>query len=365
MTPNHHTVSAGPYTARLWKATDGRWKWHTYEAGKRILCSAADFTDAKRRAAEHLRALRDGRTALLDADAVTVSEFIAWRDARIKSPLVADAAKQYLKHLESRGVKETRIIKPDLEKFAAAHPRKMAEISAQDVSGYLGGLPVGPRRKNNVRSHLVALWRWARMQGLVPDTTTTTPERTHPAKLDKHEVEILAPDQFRELLDKAPPEWRLALAIGGLAGLRTEEIAGLRWEDLQNEQGRILVRAEICKTGRRRFVPILPSLAAWVAVSKPQPGNMVAPRIGLDALVKRLKRRGGGWVRNGLRHSFGSYRAAVVKSAGQVALEMGNSEAIVRRHYLEVQPIEIAKQWFLTAPPTGSTVVRSSRKKPI
>jgi len=345
----HETVKVGGFTITLWCGADGRWKWHAYEGGRRVLYTAKDLPVARAKAKAQLVAMREGKTSFLDADPATISEFVAWRDARTKSPPVADAAVQYLAHLAGRGVQETRIIKPDLEKFAAVHTGRMADITAQDVSDYLAALPVGPRRKNNVRSHLVSLWRWARLHGLVPDKTTA-PERTHPAKLDKHEVEILTPEQFRVLLDAAPRDWQLALAIGGLAGLRTEEIAGLRWEDMQADQQRILVRAEICKTGRRRFVPILPALAAWIAQAKPQPGRMVAPRIGLDALVKRLKRQGVGWVRNGLRHSFGSYRAAVLKSAGQVALEMGNSEAIVRRHYLEVQPAEAAEKWFATAP---------------
>ena len=89
---------------------------------------------------------------------------------------------------------------------------------------------------------------------------------------------------------------------------------------------------------------------------------MIAPRIEIQSLVKWLRRRNVGWVRNGLRHSYGSYRAAVLKSAGQVALEMGNSEAIVRRHYLEVQPVEVAEKWFATAPAAGSIKVRSPRK---
>jgi hypothetical protein len=40
------------------------------------------------------------------------------------------------------------------------------------------------------------------------------------------------------------------------------------------------------------------------------------------------------YKRNALRHSFGAYRMEMVKNAGQVALEMGNSAAIVMKHYL-------------------------------
>jgi hypothetical protein len=41
-----------------------------------------------------------------------------------------------------------------------------------------------------------------------------------------------------------------------------------------------------------------------------------------------------------------SYRIAIVKSADQVALEAGNSPAIIFRHYRELTTEETAKEWF-------------------
>lgn len=341
-------VRLGALKTHVWQGRNGRWHWHTYHDGKRVLRSAQDQSTAVERARADLRALRDGRAALLAADAATVSEFVSWRAQRASSPSLADAVAGYLAHREARGL-DSRIICSDLAKFRDSLNGRLIDVTPAHVEKYLAQLQVGPRRTNNVRAALVSLFRWARMQGHLPDTTTA-PERTHARQLSAAPVEILTPAQFCDILDAAPKEWRLGLAVAGLAGLRTEEVAGLRWEDIQQDQTRIVVRAEICKTRRRRFVPILPALAAWIETSKPCEADMVAPRIGLDALVKRLKRRGIGWVRNGLRHSFGSYRAAVLQSAGQVALEMGNSEAVVRRHYLEVQPLEVAEKWFDTRP---------------
>ena len=42
------------------------------------------------------------------------------------------------------------------------------------------------------------------------------------------------------------------------------------------------------------------------------------------------------WKQNALRHSFISYRMAMVKDANQVALEAGNSPDIIFRNYLEL-----------------------------
>ena len=342
---NSDTVKAGNLTARLWLASDGRWKWHAYEGGKRALYSAKSIHKARQRAKEQLLAMRDGKTALADLSPSELSEFVAWRAARVESPLVADAVTKYLAHLASRRVQETRIIKSDLDKFAEANRRKMSEVTVDHCAAYLGALGVGPRRYNNVRSSLVSFFRWARTTGLVPDGMTA-PERTHTKVLDNKPVAIYTPQQFRDLLAIAPKEWRLGLAIGGLAGLRTEEISGLRWEDIKLGRKLIEVRAEICKTGKRRLVPIVPALAAIIRKSEPCAYKMVTPRERPDNVAKRIRRAGGLWVKNGLRHSFGSYRTAAVKSVGQVALEMGNSEAMVRKHYLEIVDAKAARDWF-------------------
>ena len=52
------------------------------------------------------------------------------------------------------------------------------------------------------------------------------------------------------------------------------------------------------------------------------------------------------WANNVLRHSFISYRIATVKSAEQVALEAGNSPAIIFKHYRELATEAQADEWF-------------------
>lgn len=340
------TVKVGGFSVHIWQAADGRWKWHTRKAGKRVLCTAKDIHKARAKAKAQLVALRDGKEVLADLSPSLLSEFNAWRAARIESPKVADCATKYLAHLAERKV-DTRIIKSDLEKFAAKHRKRMSDVTPDDVRVYLSGLGVGARRHNNVRATLVSLFRWAKLQGMVPDATTA-PERTHAMTLEDKAVAVYTPTQFRDLLSVLPEKWRLAIAIGGLAGLRTEEIQGLRWEDIKLGRKLIEVRPEICKTRRRRLVPIVPALAGWIRNSQPNPGGMVSPQDRIDNAAKAARRKGAVWVKNGLRHSFGSYRCAMVKSAGQVALEMGNSEAIVRRHYLESQERKAAAKWFAT-----------------
>jgi hypothetical protein len=59
------------------------------------------------------------------------------------------------------------------------------------------------------------------------------------------------------------------------------------------------------------------------------------------------------WPRNALRHSYISYRLAIVKDAAKVALEAGNSPDIIFKHYRELVTEQDAKAWFAINPPEG------------
>ena len=54
-----------------------------------------------------------------------------------------------------------------------------------------------------------------------------------------------------------------------------------------------------------------------------------------ETLAAFAKAKGYGWPFDVMRHSFISYAVALTQQIGQVALWAGNSEAVIKRHYLE------------------------------
>jgi integrase len=304
------------------------------------------LTKARSKAREQLALLRDGRSQIGNLDPALLSEFLAWQGQRAESPATAEAARNYVCHLTERGV-ETRTIAADIGHLAEKHPGPLADVTAAQVKAHLDSLGVGPRRRNNVRAALVSFFVWARKQSFLPDSMTA-PQRTHALPVPKKRPAIYTPAEFRALLAAVAPEWRLPLAICGLAGLRTCEAEKLLWREVKLGKKLIEVLPENAKnTGRRRLVPIHPALATWLRKADFAPEDRVCPQgLRIDNLAKRVKRSGDKWVKNGLRHSYGSYRCAVVKSAAQVALEMGNSEGIVRSNYLDYTERKAATKWF-------------------
>jgi hypothetical protein len=78
---------------------------------------------------------------------------------------------------------------------------------------------------------------------------------------------------------------------------------------------------------------------------------MLVPYEGHQVFIERIIRQKKiQWIKNGLRHAFGSYRCAILKDVAAVAYEMGNSPAMVMRHYHEAQELATALEWFGISP---------------
>ena len=100
------------------------------------------------------------------------------------------------------------------------------------------------------------------------------------------------------------------------------------------------------------MVPITDNLAAWLQPLQ-RKGKVIAAKQHHRDLAALTAALGIEWPRNVLRHSFISYRIAVVKSADQVALEAGNSPGIIFKNYRELTTEDQADKWFSILPKEG------------
>jgi hypothetical protein len=86
------------------------------------------------------------------------------------------------------------------------------------------------------------------------------------------------------------------------------------------------------------------NLAAWLAIA---PGPIIPPNF--DRLAK-LTRKHFNLSHDEARHSFISYHVALHRSIGDAALQAGNSEAIVKRHYLNTHTQDEGSAFFRVTP---------------
>jgi len=193
-------------------------------------------------------------------------------------------------------------------------------------------------------------------------------EFTERPKLIDKAPEIFAPDELRALLETAQrtePSVLPMLVIGAFAGLRDSEIQQLDWSEVRLDRGLIEVKAAKAKSARRRFVAIQPNLAAWLrpyadSIGAVVPGADGKRRDAARGTLLRLRKTAGltKWPKNGLRHSFCSYRLAATNNAALVASELGHSTSqLVYQHYRELVTPEQAESYWKIQPQTEAVNV--------
>lgn len=239
-----------------------------------------------------------------------------------------------------------------LKRFAARFPGLLHEVTASEMEGWIKGLNLGKRARNNERETLVAFSRWAQNRKYLPIGAPV--EASQIKKLDApttiaiFSVATVAKLMFALLDEK--PELVPYAALGFFAGVRPAELTRLRFEEaLRWNFGDIEVRADQAKTGFRRLTKMQANLAEWLEPYRESVG-LIAPAIAYKKLSAFAKSKGIQWSSDVMRHSFISYAVAAAQQIGQVALWAGNSEAIIKRHYLERVTEEEGKAFFAIQP---------------
>lgn len=228
----------------------------------------------------------------------------------------------------------------------------------------MNGLSVSGRTRNNYRNAVLQLFRYARGKRYLPRNEPTVVEDVASATTSEGAIEIYTPTELSLLLTNATERLLPFFAIGAFAGLRSQEIMRLDWQDIRFEQNFIEVAAAKAKTASRRLVPLLPVLSAWLLPLRKRSGHVVGytrndvlsearqrfckSGIKVDGTVVPFR-----WKPNALRHSYASYRLAEIKDAARVALEMGNSPAVLFRNYRELVTEAQATEWFALFPQRG------------
>jgi site-specific recombinase XerD len=145
-------------------------------------------------------------------------------------------------------------------------------------------------------------------------------------------------------------------ALALFSGLRTGPAGELQKIALHKDRSRLIdlehgvihVRPEISKTHDYRQVIIRENLRAWLTAFG---GEILPKNFRADLRHVRGKFKLGQDI---LRHTFFSMHVAAFKSVGEAALEGGNTEAIIKKHYLNLASYTEGAQFWEIMPPAGS-----------
>jgi integrase len=267
---------------------------------------------------------------------------------------VADLAKEVLEAKRKDGMSATYLadLRKRLVRFNADFgQRKIAVITVEELDNWLRALPGSPKSRANYRANIGVLFSYAARRRLIDSNPILHTARP---KLPDNPPEIFTVDELRSLLEAAQ---RLVvdvlpmLAIGPFSGLRDAEIKRLDWSEVDQKRGHVEVKARKAKSARRRIVEMQPNLREWLKPYAGMTGAVVPPnwRKKLDSVRKAagLAR----WPKNGLRHSFASYRLAAIHDAPRVAAELGHtSPQMLYSTYRELVLPEEAERYWKIAP---------------
>jgi integrase len=245
------------------------------------------------------------------------------------------------------------------KRFGASFPKeRVSDLTSDQVEDWLHDLNVGPVTVNSYRTLLHSLFEYALRKKLCVENPVKAVERM---TVKPDEVGILTSVQLSNLLKVSVADVRATVALGAFAGIRSEEIKRLTWDEVSLEQGKITITAAKSKTAQHRYVTILPCLEAWL---RPLIGTGSIQRDNFRRRYDEARRLAGfavrgnrpsrqedeedgrlPWPPDALRHSFASYHLAKFQNAPALALELGHqSNKLIfsnyRRRVTELEAIE-------------------------
>jgi integrase len=278
---------------------------------------------------------------------------------------LADAAAEYVAAKEHE-FEQDHISRPqlgrirwDLKKLQGHFGgRSVAELT---VSGLVAFLEIGrPSMKtyNNRRGILSTFFKFAFHRGWIAENPILRVPH-HRIRRRRGLARTFTVAQARELMEyfegfeggRWVPYFALCLFAGIRPGVPDGEITKLRPEAICLETSTISISAEVSKVREPRRVVIHPNLAAWLRAYPLERFPLVVA----DFQKRRAKfAKRFGLTHDVLRHTFISMFVARYRSMGEAALQAGNSESIIRKHYLDLKSTAEAEEFFNILPKRAS-----------
>lgn len=303
------------------------------------------------------RQLLDGR-----ADLATAARWFSQHGPSHATPItVASAVKRFLAEYQGGSKSTQRTFGTELNAFAAKFGERMLdEITETMLRAWVdrrtkpdNRIPA-PRTILGRITTLCTMFRRAKDWGVLPESGKSAPEKLRRPKIPHASRTILTLDQASALLAAVrakQPKLEMFLLLGGWAGLRPSEAVKVLAGDFDLDGGYLhATTGTVLKTGQERFVPLDPRLVARLRVllADRRAEERVCVYRSREYLSVLARAQGivDPWPVDVLRHSYCSYRLAIVGDMGRVAEEAGNSPKMIRDHYRRPVKKEAGFAWW-------------------
>jgi integrase len=273
---------------------------------------------------------------------------------RLLADAVADytAAKEHEREQDQISESHLVFLKRDLNRFVRHFPQTtVAELTSERLINYLNLGKPSLKTYNNRRGIVSTFLKFSFQRGWISENPIAKVPH-HRIRRKRGAIATLSAVKAAELMaaveslegGRFVPFFALCLFAGIRPCLRTGEILRLKPEDVNLETGFIFVSADVSKVREPRKVTIQPNLAAWLKAYPPTDERLIVPK-NLQHVRARVA-KAHGLSHDIMRHTFISMFVAKFRSIGEAAIQAGNSEAIVRKHYLDMKSQAEAEAFF-------------------
>ena len=277
---------------------------------------------------------REPVTRKLLAEAIT--EFLVIKDHEREQDLLSEP---YL----------TRV-KRDLKRLQKHFPGAgVAELTGARLLGYFEDRRPAHKTFNNRRGVVSSFLKFALQRDWIADNPLT---KIPPRRIRRRRgcAVTFAASQAAGLMahveehyPTAVPFFALCLFAGIRPCLRTGEILRLQPAHVKLDANMIRIDGEVSKVREPRNITIQPNLSAWLR-AYPLTKFPIIPA-NLQHIREKVAQKFP-LSHDVMRHTFISMFVAKFRSLGEAALQAGNSESIIRRHYLDLKSEAEAEQFF-------------------
>jgi len=279
-----------------------------------------------------------------------------YREPEKQKPLV-DAVTEYVTAKEHEFAQDQlsppqmNRIREDLKRLVARFPGKsVAELTATALTEFLEKDRPGMKTHNNRRGILSTFFKYSFQRGWIAENPILKVPH-YRIRRKRGVAQTFTAEQAATLMEHMEtydggrwvPYFALCLFAGIRPGVPYGEITKLKPDAVNLDDGVIHVSAAVSKVREPRKVTIQPNLAAWLRAYPLEKfpiilGNFKKRR---DRFAKKFN-----LSHDVLRHTFISMFVAKFRSIGEAAIQAGNSESIIRKHYLDLKITKEADAFF-------------------
>jgi integrase len=156
------------------------------------------------------------------------------------------------------------------------------------------------------------------------------------------------------------PFFALALFAGIRPDWKHGEISKITPRAIDLATGVIRIEPAVSKTNEKRVIAIQPNLRLWLQ-RYPLEEFPPIPAKNIDRVLREVRQKFS-LGHDVLRHTYIYMTVGAFRSVGDAALQAGNSETVIRRHYLDLKTVAEADAfWRIT--PDGTKLPEKFEKK--